>query len=208
MLLRSFGFLNNVTSLDYNFLFGELMNEDGTFSTSDRDWEYCPEIIEAAINGHIKKDEDFNIRAYNKTVKKNLKLANNTYSKRFIDVVDTVDEAKDEGGITIDNLPDKTNKYEVFEDTEELKLTVEKIHSIHMDIMTVYGVDIIHSIRSALQGTPSAVETLSQLCTEDTRIGDYLKIILESGVSFDELFPEDITYINPLRGTARKKLAV
>lgn len=208
MLLRSFGYYNNLTSFGYEFLFGELVNEDGTFSTDARDWEYCSEIIEAALNGNITFDKEFNIRAYNKTVKKNLRLANNTYSKRFIDVVDTVDEAKDEGGITIDSLPDKTDKYKVFEDTEELSLTVEKIHAIHKDIMTVYGVDIIYSIRSALKGNPSAVETLSQLCVEDTRIGDYLKIILESGVSFEELFPEGVTYINPVQGRARKKLAV
>ena len=105
-----------------------------------------------------------------------------------------IDDDDDENsGVRASSLVDDKDDYTKLDDKSELDYTVNKIRELQLEIAKDLGLDIIFCMRKAVQGIPAAIEELGKVCKDLPWIGEYVQVILSSGVSFNELFPEEVT---------------
>lgn len=160
-----------------------------------RQIKYASEIIFAGIKGKINLDKPFYLEAYEYTIDMNSTHSKNKRKKKelYIDTSSSGDELDNVyrmGGIpeeklTIDNLEDA---FEAVCDSEELLYAVNKIKEVNTELIAVEEVDIIESIKLALSGYTRALEELKRICDFYPRIANYIKVILSSGYSVNEVF--------------------
>lgn len=153
--------------------------------------DYTLEIIDAAMEGDIDFEKEFNLRGYIYTIKKSRELENYRRKKKVLRINDTVDEVTDYGdGVPVDALSgfvDKVDDFEKFESDDEVLYAVEEINKISNDILVCYHLDIKRCIKQALRGTPESLNLLKGLVEENKYIGELVKILLASGYSLEAL---------------------
>lgn len=154
---------------------------------------YPLEILASVKKGDIVVGKSFNIRAYVKKVSQNKCLENSREVKRLVGIVDSVAEDIETEGITEDIVTGYVEQVDFAEDyaeKDEIQYAVRKINDMSKDIMIFHKLDVKHCIRQALKGVPASVEHLKNLVADNPTVGEYIKIILGSGVEFNTLFPQ------------------
>lgn len=156
---------------------------------------YSLEVIDAAASGRIDM-EHFNLDAYNKTIRKNENKVENRRKNKVLhimyDVSETVTEPYGVPESVVTEYAGQEDEYEKLEDEDEVLYAVREIRELDGVFRCEYRVDILHCIRQALKGLPESVRLLKKLVASDPFIGELIKIILESGQPFAELFPEAV----------------
>lgn len=183
MLLRSLSFRKELTGDMLDVLFKDVKNYSGEF-------DYSIELIDAALDGRINMEKEFNLFGYCKTIREGNFQTSLKYLKKHQYLIEEDDE--DSTGVKTSSLVDIHNDYEVFEDNEELSYTINKIRTLNNQFIADAGIDLIFCIRQAVKGVPQAVDELVTICRDYSWVGEYIQIILSSGVSFESLFPEDV----------------
>ena len=182
MLLRSFQYKQELTGDMLDTLFKDLKDYKGEF-------DYSLEIIDAALDGRIDISKKFSLFGYCKTVREGNFQTELKRLKKQQYIID--DDNDDETGVKVSSLVDTRSDYEIIDDKEELSYTVNKIRSMNNEIIEDIGVDLIFCMHQALKGVPQAVQELANICEEYDFIAEYIQIILSSGISFEELFPDE-----------------
>ena len=197
MLLRSFHFTQQLSGEMLDVLFKDLPNYHGEF-------DYSIELIEAALEGRIDIEKPFNLFGWCKTVRDGNFQTELKRLKKQEYLIEDDDE--DKTGVKASSLVEEHDDYEVFIDNEELLYTVKKIRALNNEIIVAMGIDLIFCMRQAVRGIPQAIMELSNICKEYTWIAEYVQIILSSGISFEELFPEETIFFR--RPEAKKQSAL
>lgn len=182
MSLRSLSYHQELSPKQYFHLFQDLAKQPVRF-------DYGMEIIDAALDGRINFNKEFNLMGYAHAIEENVKKNQSTKAKKVVHFVDSDDE--NENGITIDSIASEYDAYDDFIEDKNLKYTVDKVKSLEHELLCECGVDILFVIRKALESTPEAIETLKEVCEMCPKFSEYMEVILSSGVPFEELFPED-----------------
>lgn len=180
MLLRSCSFQKELSNDAWDVLFENYKNFVGEF-------DYGVEIIEAALDNRIDLTKPFNLFGYCKVIRENRKQEGIRSLKHNQYIVD--DDEEDKTGVSISSIVDPRDDYEISDDNNELAEVVEKLKKANAEIIVVFGLDLLFCIKQAIKGTPQAVEELSKICKELDWVGEYVKIILSSGIPFSKLFP-------------------
>ncbi len=153
--------------------------------------EYAEEIINAALEGRINFDKEFNMGAYETSIRNNTRMnAQDRMKKETFFTDDDLDEAY-KGGVSENKVSDNRDDYASFEDEDEVKWAVNSIKAENNTYRIDYGINIIKLLKKATGGYPQAMEKLKMVCLEFERVGEWIKIILSSGHSVDSLFSED-----------------
>lgn len=153
--------------------------------------EYAEEIINAALEGRINFDKEFNMGAYETSIRNNTRMnAQDRMKKETFFTDDDLDEAY-KGGVSENKVSDNRDDYASFEDEDEVKWAVNSIKAENNTYRIDYGINIIKLLKKATGGYPQAMEKLKMVCLEFERVGEWIKIILSSGHSVDSLFTED-----------------
>lgn len=159
-----------------------------------REVRYASEITFAGMQGRINLNSYFDLPAYEKAIDTNNYLTSSKKKRKevYIDYTtsDDVSETYRKGGIPEDMiyLGEVVDAFEELCDSDELRYAVEKIKGLNDELIAVEGVNIIDSCRLALKGMPRALSTVKQICESYPRIGEYIRVILSCGKSFDEVF--------------------
>lgn len=188
MLLHSFcGFRSDVND-DIWGLFEEWEKTNAPF-------EYVLEIIDAAASNKVDFD-NFNLSAYNKAVRKNVSKGSSRRKNKVLHIVNDIEDISSEPYGVAESIvsiyAEQEDEYKKLEDEEELAYAIEEIRNLNGVVFYTYRVDMLHCIKQALKGLPESINILKNLVDNDSFIGDLLKIVLESGQPFAELFPEAV----------------
>lgn len=196
MLLRSysFGTYMGVNELPVNILnlFLPLVTQP------NKQIECVSEVVSAGLQGRIDFSKEFNLDAYEATIRKNKHLLkeNERRKKTYLDFSgggDDFDEVTSKGGIKadfeiLDSIEEVKDAYEEVLASDELKYAVATIKSLNNDFITDYGLDLIFALKKAVKGIPQAVEEVKQVCEDFKVVSDLVHVILNSGQSIDLLF--------------------
>jgi len=166
------------------------------------DWEETPdpfaytlEIVDAALSGRIAL-ENFNLSAYNQTIRKNEVMMSNRRKSKILYIVDDSENSLAEPycipETVVSPFAGQEDAYEKFEDEEEVSYAVREIRDLRGVIISGYRLDVLYCIKQALKGIPESVKALKNLVNSDPFIGELIRVVLESGQPFAELFPEAV----------------
>lgn len=152
--------------------------------------EYAEEIINAALEGRINFDKEFNIGAYENTIRNNTRM--NAQDRQKKETFFTDDEFEDsyKGGVSENKVSDDRDDYASFEDEDEVKWAVKNIKAENNTFRIDYGINLIKLLKKATGGYPQAMEKLRMVCLEFERVGEWIRIILSSGHPVDSLFTD------------------
>lgn len=180
MLLRSMSF-NKECSPKVWELF-EKADELGT------KLDYTLEIIEAAMQGRIDFEKDFKLKEYVGSIDRARRLEGLREAKRAVHITDISDDEEDSSGVAYP--ADSRNDYEELENNFELQQAVDMFNEMQNYFMVNAKCDSKLAVRQALRGIPESVELVKNLCDEYPIAADLLKIILGSGYSYEQIFPD------------------
>ena len=154
-------------------------------------FDYIIDVMDAYENGKINL-KYFNLFSYIKGIQQN-KTCNKEKqkSKMVFFKPDTDEDSDDRDSISASHLISQEDAYAEYDDRDELQWAVKEINRLYDEMLCDYGVNIIHVMKKAASGFPQALEVLKNLCAEAEIISELLYIILSSGQSLDELFPEN-----------------
>ena len=159
--------------------------------------EFASEIISNGLQGRINFNSEFNIDAYEATIRKNNNLIKESKRKKevFLDTgssTDDFDEVASKGGIKADRfMPTALQIQDAFEQVlldDELAYAVSTIKELDEMLQIEEGVFIIRVLRQAIKGIPDSVKILKRICEDYEVVAEQIRIILDSGRSFDEIF--------------------
>ena len=184
MLMRSYSFAPDLNSQKLNKVFEDYDKYVGEF-------DYSVELLNAVMDGRISVDKNFNLFGWCKCVREGKFQMELRRLKKEDYLID--DDDDENSGVRASSLVDDKDDYTKLDDKSELDYTVNKIRELQLEIEKDLGLDIIFCMRKAVQGIPAAIEELGKVCKDLPWIGEYVQVILSSGVSFNELFPEEVT---------------
>lgn len=166
--------------------------------TPNKKIEFASEIISNGLQGRIDFTREFNLDAYEATIRKNQRLNLDAKKRKetYIDYSASGDDWSDvfrTGGMTIDAVSasaivDVKDAFEQLMDDEELKYAIESIKSLQPVLFVEEQVDFIGAIKDALNGIPNALATVKEICDKYDVVAEQVKCILSSGYSFEECF--------------------
>ena len=166
---------------------------------------YSSEIIEAGLKGRIALNSEFNIDAYMNAIESNTRLRKHNDGKK-VRSFNSVGQRNDDSStyytevfeediaklyntdVVSSSLNKVVDAYEQLLNEDELKFAIESINMLQEDFILEEKVDLLGLVKSALGGIPSSIKHLKELCEEHTILGENIKIVLESGREFNELF--------------------
>ena len=196
-LLRSysFGFYNGCSEIPNELLshcFSSLVE------SPEKHTEYALDIILRGLQGSIDFTKDFNIDAYEATIRHNLKMNKEGRKKKesYIssdDCEEDWDAVAMNGGIKMDVLSARAaehmrDAYDELIQEDALRFAVETINSLREDLLIEERMDIVVVIKQALKCIPESVKMLKRVCSEYSVLAEQIQVILESGVDLDMLF--------------------
>ena len=162
MLLRSVSFNTECPTKVWELF--EKANELGT------KLDYTLEIIEAAMQGRIDFEKDFKLKEYVASIDRTRRLEGLREAKKAVHLTDVSDD-EDE------------NKFELLQ-------AVNQFNELQYYFMVNAKCDSKLAVRQALRGIPESIELVKNLCNDYPIAADLLKIILGSGYSYEQIFPE------------------
>lgn len=195
-MLHSFSF---GTISGYSELPDEVLNLFSSLVVNpEKKIEFAGEIISAGLEGRIDFSSEFNLDAYEATIRKNNKLNLNNKRKYevFLDFGSNSDEDSEvfrQGGVkedfasshTVDQIKDA---YEQILLDAELEYAINTIKELQPVLAVEERIDFIGAIRLALKGIPDAISKIKRICDEYDVVAEQVKVILGSGKTFDEMF--------------------
>lgn len=194
-MLRSYSY---GTFCGHNELPDEILNLfTDLVENPEKKIEFASEIISNGLQGRINFNSDFNIDAYEATIRKNNRLTKESKKKKevFLDMNDSsddFDEVASKGGIKVNRfMPASLQLQDAFEQVlldDELQYAISTIKELDDMLQVEENVFILKVIRQAIRGIPDSVKILRRICDEYEVVAEQIKVILSSGKSFDELF--------------------
>lgn len=154
---------------------------------------YVLEVYEAVLDGRIDLEHHFSMIGYIKTIQENNKCTESKRAQKVTYFVPDCDDRSNHDAIIESHIESKEDMYAKYDDADELKWAVDKLNALLDEFILDYGVHIIHVMKKAANGFPQAKEILKKLCDEVDTLSELVYIILSSGQSLDELFPEEDT---------------
>lgn len=164
----------------------------------DKRIEYASEIITAGLQGRIDFSKEFNLDAYEATIRKNQHLLKESERKKksyidFSGASDDFDEVASNGGIkaefeSLETIEEMKDAFEEVLSNEELNYAVSTIKSLNDDFIADYGTDLIFALKSAVRGIPQAVEEIKKICTDFSVVSELIETILTSKCEVEALF--------------------
>lgn len=172
----------------------------GMLDKPTKNVEYTQEIIDAAQQGRINLQEDFNLEGYCYRISQNLKMKESKHRAKetFYFEDDGVDDSQystyaQQGGVSLTEI--SANRFnaleqgfEMLEDSEEFLCAVDTIKSLREDFLVSEGVDLVMLIKHAMEFFPQAIEKLKSICEEFELVGEQIEIILSSGKNIEDYF--------------------
>ena len=164
--------------------------------------ECIEEIVNAAFDGRIDLDAPFNLSGYeykvlhNEERNKTQKAKKGKFKPAFvgIDFMPSDEDGAAQGCMGIDQVSyayyeQQKNAEDSIADIRDVELAVEYFHLVRSEFMVYENCDIIALLKSALTSS-EAVSRLSVLKDKYKKFGENMKILLTSGKSLNELFPD------------------
>lgn len=152
-----------------------------------KDFDSSIETIEAAMNGRINLEEEFNLAGYDHVIKANQTMNKSKDAGEMVFLDDCENENVYTDAVLLNCTP--VDEYEELLEKDELQYSVKKLLSLSSQFIVEEGIDFICTIRIALDGIPHAIKCLRKLCEDYSFLGQHIQVILASGVPFVELFP-------------------
>lgn len=151
--------------------------------TRDNWWE----IVNAAINGRIDYNSDFYQRAYVSTVKLNEKMSDekkwNTTEVHY-----KYDDTDDNSWrVNINSITSTRDAYESVEVSDEIRYALEDIKALQRALLYQEGINLKLILQSALEGIPTAVVKLKELCSRFQGFSSSVEVILKQQVDISAL---------------------
>lgn len=165
----------------------------------DKTVEFSDEIISAGLQGRINFKRQFNIDAYEAAIRTGSNLNSYSRSKKEVRIVEASeynDQPKvDYTMISEDSINERSkvvrkiiDAYEELANDDELAFAVKSIKSMQSVFFVEEKIDILHTIRQALNGIPASIEVLKRICRDYEVFAQQIWVVLGSGKSYDELF--------------------
>ena len=165
------------------------------------DLRYSEEVMNGVLADRIDLDKRFNLKAYNHVIDEHMELRKTDRPDKYgISTEENLKNVKQTKGknctMYLKSLNDINSAvhvqglksaFEKLEDDIVLKSTIKKIKELNSDIIYFEHIDLIQTIKAALQGMKESVELLKQMCNKYKQVSDYVKIILQSGEPFEDL---------------------
>lgn len=153
--------------------------------------DYTYDIYEAYLDGRVNKHT--NIVAFVRGIQDNTIKLESKKQQKFKFIVNNTDDNEEESkdGVSQETLSSQEDKYEEFNNSEELIWAVKKIKSLKMELCVDFSINLETMIKKAALGFKPAKEALTELCNEVDFLADLVYIVLSSGIPIDKLFPED-----------------
>lgn len=163
------------------------------------------EIVKAAMDGRIDLDSPFNLSGYEYKVLHNeernkvsrRKGGKNKPAVYNIDFMPSDEDGAAAGCMGVDQVSyayyeQQKSAEDEIADLRDVMSAVDYIHLVRTDFMVYENVDIISLLKSALNGSASAesVKKLAFLTSKYKKFSENIKILLTSGKSLCDLFPE------------------
>lgn len=156
----------------------------------DKRVEFAGEIITAGLQGRIDFSKEFNLDAYEATIRKNQHLLKESERKKksyidFSGAGDDFDDVANSGGVKADfvqleSIEEMKDAFEEILLNEELEYAVSTIKSLNDEFISDYGTDLIFALKRAVQGIPQAVEEIKNICQEFSLVSELVETILSS----------------------------
>lgn len=183
MLLRSYAFQKEVPDTVWNL-----------FSKADKlgtGLDYTLEIIDAAMQGDINLNREFNLKGYIYSINQARKHEDRRRYKKNLRINYTVDDEADFGdNIQADNLSgyvESIDEYEKIDNDSEVSYAISEINRMSHDIMIFHNVDIETCLSQANRGMPESINLLRKLVNDNPQVGLYIQTILASGYPLETL---------------------
>lgn len=183
MLLRSYAFQKEVPDTVWNL-----------FSKADKlgtGLDYTLEIIDAAMQGDINLNREFNLKRYIYSINQARKHEDRRRYKKNLRINYTVDDEADFGdNIQADNLSgyvESIDEYEKIDNDSEVSYAISEINRMSHDIMIFHNVDIETCLSQANRGMPESINLLRKLVNDNPQVGLYIQTILASGYPLETL---------------------
>lgn len=183
-LLRSYGF-----SKDIPYKVWELFKKANELGTQ---LDYTLEIIDAAMDGKVNFEKEFNLKAYINAINHSRQLENYRRAKKVKRInVNWGEPYDDENSVSeeiISGYVEQTDEYEKLVDDDEVLFAVSEINRMSADILIQNHLEIHTCITQALKGMPESIKLIQDLVADNPYAGELLQIILASGYSYEDLF--------------------
>lgn len=160
--------------------------------------EFASEIIFNGLQGRIDFSREFNIEAYETTIRKNQVLGKEGRRKKevYIDTSgssDDWDEVSSNGGIKLDQVNDRAvdkiqDAYEQLILDDELKYAVDTIKALNDDLMLEESIDLIYALKQSVKGIPEAIKSVKEICDNNSLVSELVKTVLNSGYEISQIF--------------------
>ncbi len=150
---------------------------------------YVLEVYEAVLDERIDLNHRFNMIGYIKTIQENNKITTENKTRKV--TYFKPEDSDDRDGIIDSHIESEVDMYAKYDDADELQWAVDRLNALSDELIKDYGVHIIHVMKKAANGFQQAKEILKKLCDEVDVLSELVYIILSSGQSLDELFPEE-----------------
>lgn len=160
--------------------------------------EFASEIIFNGLSGRINFNQEFNIDAYEATIRKNQNLGKENKRKKecYIDMTDSADdweEVSGRGGIKLAQVNSRAvdkiqDAYEHLLLDDELKYAVDTIKAINEDLMVEESIDLIYALKQSVRGIPDAVKSVKEICENNSLVAELVKTVLNSGYEVGQIF--------------------
>ena len=172
----------------------------GMLENPNKPVEYTQEIIDAARQGRIDLESNFNLEGYCYKISQNLQLKAGQHKKKetFYFEDDGIDDSQwgklaKQGGVSMTEVSAQRfnaleQGFESLEDDEEFTCAVETIKSLREDFLISEGVDLVLLIKHAMEFFPQAITKLKNICEEFELVGEQIQIILSSGKDLNDYF--------------------
>lgn len=162
--------------------------------------QYTQEIIDAARQGRINLNENFNLEGYCYRISQNLKMKDSKHRAKetFYFEDDGLDDTQWgsnalQGGVSMTEISANrfnalAQGFEMLEDSEEFLCAVNTIKALREDFLVSEGVDLVMLIKHAMEFFPQAISKLKSICEEFELVGEQVEIILSSGKDISDYF--------------------
>lgn len=160
--------------------------------------EFTSEIVFNGLQGRIDLSREFNIDAYETTIRKNQVLGKEGKKKKelYIDMSgssDDWDEVTCSGGIKLDQVNDRVvdkiqDAYEQLLLDDELQYAVDTIKALNDDLMLEESIDLIYALKQSVKGIPEAIKSVKEVCENNGLVSELVMTVLNSGYEVSQIF--------------------
>lgn len=187
-LLRSYSFCEEIPDEIW-----ELFKDAKDLGTK---WDYTLEILNAAQEGRIDFQKEFNLGGYIQKIESIQRMKSGKRAKRWKSICSDFDEWNEDSHFVSEDIvsqyAEQVDTYKEVENEDELKYAVDEINKLSRKILIEHRLDIYKCMEQGARGIPETIELLKDLVSKDAHVGEILKIILSSGYKLKELFPDEV----------------